>query len=124
MAKYCAHLRDQLVSSGGGSTVTLERAAWLRERTCIARLERQRLEAHLLPRDQVEKTWLIVAGIIRAKFLALPASMAVKLGTTRNAVERQKMLTESVHDILRELSTIKFTIASDEAEEGQEHEAV
>jgi len=110
IAKYCDHLRSQLLNGGSGQTLTASRAQWLKEKTRITQLERQRLEGELLDRRQMEQTWLGIVGVIRTKLLALPSRAAVKLGMARNAVEAQQILAANVREILEELANTAVEI--------------
>jgi len=115
IAKYCDHLRNQLLNGGGGQTLTARRAQWLEEKTRITQLERQRLEGELLDRRQVQETWLGIVGVIRTKLLALPSRAAVKLGMARNAVEAQQILAANVRELLQELSNTKVEMTESQS---------
>jgi hypothetical protein len=104
IAQYCDHLRRAIEGAGAGRGLTRERAALLREKTAIARMERQQLDGTLIRRDKIVHAFVDVIRVARARLLAVPRFVAPRLLGCKNPAEAEKCIYDAIWDALDELS--------------------
>lgn len=82
-----------------------------RERALLAKSQRTKLDMEievlrgkLLPADKVESAWAALAAAFRARMLSLPSKCAPMTTGLANVAEVERVIEESVHDALDELS--------------------
>jgi phage terminase Nu1 subunit (DNA packaging protein) len=114
VAGYMAFKERRLVDElGGPGSMAGERRKLVSERARMAQLERERMEAKLVPANQVAGAFSAMAGALRSHLLSLPAKLAAKLGMATNAVERQAILTTGIHEALEHLSGMTVGVEPD-----------
>jgi hypothetical protein len=76
------------------------------ERLALLRLERGQRERELLPKADVKRVNVGIMATIKARLLATPASLAVRLIELHHPQEAEAIVREGIVDALQELSAL------------------
>jgi phage terminase Nu1 subunit (DNA packaging protein) len=105
---YLRHLRKQLSDARVGlGDYGNERARLTRARADVAEMDRSVKTGELVPADQLEETWLTLAGNVRTRILAVPDKIAPRIVTVKNPVEAAKLIRHELNEALSEIATTK-----------------
>ena len=72
-----------------------------------AELRHRELDGQLIPADQIEESWLMIASNTRTRILAIPRKLAPILAPSRPPGEVEAILTAEVREALTEISMTK-----------------
>ena len=90
----------------------------MKEKARLAKIERLRIEGKLVAVDEVVAAWGNILSIVRTRLLAIPTRLAAQTAAATNPRETFKLVTNSIHEALTELSTF------DPNPQAHDHEAI
>jgi phage terminase Nu1 subunit (DNA packaging protein) len=99
--------REQARQTSDVASLQLERARQARAQALVSLQIYQMRAKELLPKADVERVWAQHVAAVRAQLLTLPVTLADRLhhaAKTEGVAAVERILTEAVHDVLRELS--------------------
>lgn len=82
-----------------------ERARLTHEQADKVTLENAQLRGELIPREVVEATWTEMTAHMRGRLLGMPTKLAPAVQASEDLAEIRAVLTDGVHEALKELST-------------------
>ncbi len=99
-----AYLRHKLIQAQASDITVRSLAA---ERSRLARLKADAVErdakvesGELVPADTIEAAWLSVAGVVRARLLLLPTTVAPRIVAVKTPAEAQALLRKEINAAL------------------------
>jgi hypothetical protein len=117
LAAYIAFLRGfSDVEGAGRSTFASERTRLYRVRADTAEMEQQVRLGLLTPIDKIEPSWKAHTNNFRTRLLAIPNKLASRLVGLKSAAQGQAILTDELHEALREFSQARLEIPERSAE--------
>ena len=108
MANVVRAMRARAVSIGqerGGLIDARTRLTLARAKA--EELKQRELDGELIPAEQIEEAWLMIASNTRTRILAIPRKLAPILAPSRPPGEVEAILTAEVREALTELSMTK-----------------
>jgi hypothetical protein len=111
LAAYIKYLRGfSEFESAGVSTFASERTRLYRLRADAAELDKQVRMGALAPIDKIEPSWKAHTNNFRTRLLAVPNKLASRLVGLKSAAQVQAILTDELHEALREFSEARLEI--------------
>jgi hypothetical protein len=80
----------------------------------IARLEYEQAKGKLVDVEEVAKGWAYLIATVRARLLAIPAKIAVRVRVCKNEVEAQALVKREIEGAMLILSNLNFEAGNDE----------
>jgi len=86
--------------------------------TALAELEAGKAKNTFVSVEDVERSWLNLASLVKGKFLALPAKVSPELAIAKDARELEAILRHEIRLTLNELATAETEILEDDENQG------
>ena len=107
---YLSYRESKLATKLGAGPLHEAKRRYLEARTKAAEILAEERTGKLVPADQVEASFAAVAGAVRSALLALPKTLAVRIGMVQGVVEAEKLLRAGVEEALSELALTKVQV--------------
>jgi phage terminase Nu1 subunit (DNA packaging protein) len=107
---YMSYREAKLAGKLGAGPLHEAKRRYLEARTKAAEILAEERTGKLVPADQVEASFAAVAGAVRSALLALPKTLAVRIGMVQGVVEAEKLLRAGVEEALSELALTKVQV--------------
>ena len=101
MSAYIGFLQER---GRDGGSLSDEQKRLTAARADLAEIEKRRVEAELIPADEVEQAWVKMLAVIKTRLLAVPAKMAPRVMVMQRAAEIKDALDREIRDALQEVA--------------------
>jgi phage terminase Nu1 subunit (DNA packaging protein) len=107
---YVAYRERRIAARLGAGEMHKARQRYLLARAKNAEIAAEERIGKLVPADQVETSFVAIAGAVRSHLLAIPAKVAARAGMCKTAVEVKALLQAEITEALSELALTKVSI--------------
>jgi hypothetical protein len=105
---YIGYLRERRVGGDVGDTedVTKLKARLIRARVRAAEAEADQINGSLLPRKDVEESWIKIVSAMRSRLLSIPSKIAPIVHSSLTVAQASAAISAAVNEALEEISRI------------------
>jgi phage terminase Nu1 subunit (DNA packaging protein) len=107
-ASYCAYREGLAAAKQGEGDFGKARTRLMVEKARMAALTREKMEAAVIPADEVTERWSLTCSNVKTRFLASPSKLARQLAETSSPAECQRILRDEAHENLEALTRGNF----------------